>query len=366
MTDTHRVLVTGAGGAPATNYVRSLRLAPEPYHLIGVDCGEYSLPLAETDETHLVPQADDPDYIPVINEIARETGAELIFAQPDVEVGVLSARRDELAAPMFLPARETIERCLDKFSSYAAWRDAGINVPPTRSIDCSEDLEAALGEFGDTWLRPATGSAGNGSYYTSDLRHAKMWLDSHEGWGSYTAAAYLGPDSVTWQSIWVDGELIVAQGRKRLKWELADRSPTGITGVTGVGMTVSDPQIDSVALAAVRAVDARPHGIFSVDMTNDAQDVPNPTEINIGRFFTTSLFFAEAGLNMPHIYTRLALGEEPLPIERKLNPLPPGLLWVRGMDREPRLVRPDTLKSDADELAERRERSKRETAAATN
>ena len=365
MADPHRVLVTGAGGAPATNYVRSLRLAPEPFYLVGVDCSAYHLPLAETDEAHLVPPADDPDYIQVLNEIARETGAELIFAQPDVEVGVLSARRDELAAPMFLPARETIERCLDKFSSYSAWRDAGIKVPPTRAIDGPADLEAALGLFGEAWLRPTTGSAGNGSYHTSDLRHAKMWLDSHDGWGSYTAAAYLGPESVTWQSIWLDGELVVAQGRKRLKWELADRSPTGVTGVTGVGMTVSDPLIDSVALAAVRAVDARPHGIFSVDMTNDAEGVPNPTEINIGRFFTTSLFVAEAGLNMPHIFTRLALGEEPPPIERKINPLPPGLLWVRGMDREPRLVLPGRLESAAAELTERRTSSREESAAVT-
>ena len=139
-----------------------------------------------------------------------------------------------------------------------------------------------------------------------------------------------------------------------MKWELADRSPTGITGVTGVGMTVSDPQIDSVALAAIRAVDARPQGIFSVDMTVDAAGVPNPTEINIGRFFTTSLFFAQAGLNMPYIFTRLALGEEPPPIERKINPLPSGLLWVRGMDREPRLVAPGTLERAAEELSERR------------
>ncbi len=366
MVDPRRVLVTGAGGAPATNYVRSLRLAPEPYYLIGVDCSAYHLPLAETDETHLVPRADDPDYIQILNQIARESGAELIFAQPDVEVGVLSARRDELAAPMFLPAKETIECCLDKFSSYSVWRDAGIKVPATRGIGGPADLEAALDQFGEAWLRPTTGSAGNGSYHTSDLRHAKMWLDSHDGWGSYTAAAYLGPDSVTWQSIWFDGELVVAQGRKRLKWELADRSPTGVTGVTGVGMTVSDPLVDSVALAAVRAVDSRPHGIFSVDMTNDAEGVPNPTEINIGRFFTTSLFFAEAGLNMPHIFTRLALGEEPPAIERKINPLPPGLLWVRGMDREPRLVCAGSLESAAARLAERRTRTGEEIAVAAD
>jgi hypothetical protein len=56
------------------------------------------------------------------------------------------------------------------------------------------------------------------------------------------------------------------------------------------------------------------------------------------------------------------LGEEPPAIERKINPLPPGLLWVRGMDREPRLVCAGTLESAAAELAERRTRTGEEIA----
>jgi carbamoyl-phosphate synthase large subunit len=352
-----RVLVTGAAGAPALNYVRSLRQAPEPFYLIGVDCSRYHLPTAETDERHLVPRASEPDYIPVLNDIAREMRAELIFAQPDAEIRVLSARREELAAPALLPRKETVERCLDKFASYSAWRDAGIKVPGTRHIRTPDDLAAAFRDFGELWLRPAFGAAGNGSYRTSDQRHARMWLDTHQGWGAYTAAEYLSPDSVTWQSIWLDGRLVVGQGRRRLQWEFADRAPTGITGVTGVGMTICDAVVDEVAMAAVRAVDERPHGIFSDDMTYDAAGVPNPTEINIGRFFTTSLFFSTAGLNMPYIFTRLALGEEPPPIARRLNPLPPGLLWVRGMDRAPQLVRAEDVEAAARELAQRRNRA---------
>ena len=353
----HRILVTGAAGAPALNYVRSLRQAPEPFHLIGVDCSAFHLPTAETDERHLVPRADDPDYISVLNDIARESGAELIFAQPDAEIRVLSGRREELAAPTLLPRKETVERCLDKFASYSAWRAAGIKVPGTRRLDTPRNLSGAFREFGELWLRPACGAAGNGSYRTADTRHARMWLDTHDGWGSYTAAEYLSPDSVTWQSVWMDGQLVVAQGRRRLEWEFADRTPTGITGVTGVGMTIRDEDVDAVAMAAVRAVDDNPHGIFSVDMTYDAAGVPNPTEINIGRFFTTSLFFSAAGLNMPYIFTRLALGEEPPAIERKLNPLPPGLLWVRGMDRAPQLVRAEDVESAAQELTARRSRA---------
>ena len=351
-----RVLVTGAAGAPALGYVRSLRMAPEPFHLIGVDCNKYQLLAAETDERYLVPRASDPGYIPILRDLIEETGAELLFAQPDVEVAVLSRRRDELPVRTFLPASETVALCQDKYRSFAQWQAAGLPVPETRLLQTEDDLRGALIDFGNTWLRAAEGAAGRGSLHTSDFTQARTWIDSHDGWGSFTAARYLSPRSVTWQSIWHDGELIVAQGRERLQWEFADRAPSGVTGITGAGITIRDAQVDETARRAILAIDPKPHGIFAVDMTRDAAGVPNPTEINIGRFFTTTLFFAAAGLNMPYIYTKLAFGEEPPLPDERLNPLEPGLLWLRGMDREPVLTRLCQADAAERELSDRAER----------
>jgi len=73
-------------------------------------------------------------------------------------------------------------------------------------------------------------------------------------------------------------------------------------------------------------------------MTLDRDGIPNPTEINIARFFTTHLFFSKAGLNVPLIFVKAAL-DEPLPeLPVKINPLPLGLAWIRGMDFEPILT----------------------------
>ena len=100
-------------------------------------------------------------------------------------------------------------------------------------------------------------------------------------------------------SIWRDGELVVGQTRRRLSWALSALTPSGITGVTKISETCSDPVVDDVAVQAVKAVTTVPHGLYGVDMTYDRNGIPNPTEINISRFFTTVQFFAEAGLNMP-------------------------------------------------------------------
>jgi hypothetical protein len=333
-----RVLVTGAAGAASLNYIRSLRASPEPFYLVGVDCNKYQLLAAETDERHLVPPADHELYIPVLADIIRQTGAQFLFAQPDVEIAVISRRRDELPVRTFMPAPETISLCQDKFASYGRWAAAGLRVPETRLLQDPGDLRAAIADFGEVWLRATHGAAGRGALRTSDLDQALGWINSHDGWGEFTAARYLGPQSVTWQSIWCKGELIVAQGRERHSWEFANRAPSGVTGITGAGVTISEPQVDEIAERAIRALDDAPHGIFAVDMTRDAGGVPNPTEINIGRFFTTTHFFTAAGLNMPYIFTKLAFCEDVDLPEQRINPLPPGLLWLRGMDREPVLT----------------------------
>jgi carbamoyl-phosphate synthase large subunit len=239
--------------------------------------------------------------------------------------------------------------CQDKYTTYDLWNKAGLPVAETRELRSDGDLERAFSDFGDVWLRLVSGAAGRGAFHTSDPVQAKAWIQFNGGYDGFTASRYLSPDSVTWQSIWNRGELVVAQGRQRLSWEFADRSPSGITGITGVGVTVSDAEVDDIALRAVKAVDPAPHGIFSVDLTYDGQRVPNPTEINIGRFFTTHLFFTVAGINMPYIAVKLAFGE-PVEVPCAVNPLKPGLVWVRGMDREPVLSSEDEVSRIREEL----------------
>jgi hypothetical protein len=334
-----RILVTGAGGSPATNFVRSLRAAPEPFHLVGTDADRYCLMRAETDSRWLVPPASDPDYLPVLNAIAARERVDLVHAQNDAEVTFLSEHRDRVDARLFLPDRETVRICQDKFRSFQRWQAAGLPVPDTMLVASEDDLKAAFERFdGALWLRATSGAGGRGALPVRDYDTARSWLDFHQGWGGFTAAELLEPDSITWMSVWHHGELVVAQGRKRLYWELSRVSPSGVTGVTGAGVTVSDAALDDLATRAVLAIDPRPHGLFGVDLTYDAAGTPNPTEINVGRFFTTHQFFTALGLNLPQVYVRLAFGEPPPPLERRHNPLPDGMVWVRGVDFEPVLT----------------------------
>lgn len=346
-----RVLITGAGGSPSVNFTRSLRQSKQNYHLVGTDADKYYLQRAEVDSRYLAPLASHPKYIDFLNYIIEKENIDFVHAQNDTEVNFLSEHREHIKAAMFLPKKETVRILQDKFASFEKWQEAGIKVPRTELINRDTDLAQLLDKLGGSmWLRAIAGAGGRGSLPVYDVKTAKNWLDFHEkngAWtGQFTASELLQPETVTWMSLWKDGELVVAQGRKRLYWELAKISPSGVTGATGTGLTYSDTNLDAIAESAVRAVDGSPHGLFGVDMAYDQNGVPNPTEINIGRFFTTHQFFTEAGLNMPEIFLSVATGGSVPEISKKRNPLPDGKLWIRGMDFEPVLTDVETVEAE--------------------
>ncbi len=339
-----RVLVLGAGGAPSTNVVRSLKKKRKAYYLVGTDANPYYLARAETDKTYLVPKADDPAFLPKLRDIIQKEQIEYVHIQNDKEVAVISDHRNEIPATLFLPSQDTVRVCQDKYASYLRWKHAGIRVPETMMINTEDDVKQAFSLFdGMIWLRFTTGAAGNGSLKPKNVQQAIAWITFHDGWGKFTAARVLEPESVTWMSIWYQGELIVAQGRKRLYWEASHLAPSGITGITGAGITIDDPVVDDISIKAIKAIDPSPHGLYGVDLTYDHTGIPNPTEINIGRFFTTHLFFTELGLNMPHIAVSLALGKKPKLPKKRINPLDPGWVWIRGVDFAPILIREENI-----------------------
>lgn len=337
-----RIHVGGAGGAPSNGFIRSLRESGRGDYLIGTSCDVSDLFLANVDERYPVPAASDPAYEKSLMAMLGKTKPDFIHVQNDYEVRAVSrirAQIESLGVKHFLPAVETIENCVDKEKSYQIWQRAGLPVPKTMLLHGPDDLRKAFDRYGETiWVRAIEGGGGRGALPANNYEFAKVWIDRYKGWGAFTASELLTKDTVTWLSIWHQGELVVAQSRRRLSWNFGNRTLSGVTGITGVGETYSSEAVDQISQQAILTIDTKPHGIFAVDMTYDTSGVPNPTEINIGRFFTTHYFFTKAGLNMPKIYCDIALdGRFPSSLKR-INPLPDGLLWIRGMDVEPVLT----------------------------
>ncbi|MCS7098389.1 MAG: hypothetical protein NZ922_05385 [Candidatus Methanomethyliaceae archaeon] len=337
-----RILVTGAGGPAGINFVKSLRIAPESFFIVGTDINKYYLELVDADVRQLAIPCTNPNYIDFLNEVIDKHKIEMIHPQPDIEVRVISENREKIKAITFLPKKETIRICQDKLESAKIWNNAGIPVAKAIEIEDEDAIEKAGEIFGyPFWIRATSGAGGRGSTpcYNAEMGKAwiRYWKSRGEKW-KFMAQEYLPGRNLAFHSIWKDGELIVSQVRERLEYIYPHLSPSGVTGTPSVAVTVDRPDVDKIATECILAIDKNPSGIFCVDLKENKEGVPCPTEINAGRFFTTSLFFSQAGLNMPYIYVRLAY-DEPIPKMKKYNALGAGYYWIRHMDAGPILIK---------------------------
>tara|TARA_B110000503_G_scaffold38327_1_gene62878 strand:+ start:438 stop:1496 length:1059 start_codon:yes stop_codon:yes gene_type:complete len=346
-----KILIAGAGGAPSEGVIKSLIKAG--HDISGMGSEPSDLILSEATRKYYVPYANSLDYKNSLIKILQNEKPDLIHFQNDLEIYSASLIRDEIHAnkcKTFMPDHDVIETCVYKFKTWEKFKEAGVIVPMNKMIHNEKQLQLAFKELGNNdgkiWLRSSDiGGGGKGSLATASFDFAKNWIDHHKGWGNFIAAQMLTKKTVTWSSIWYEGKLIVSQGRSRQGWIHGNRSISGVTGVTKIGETYSNKKIDDIGIASVMSVSKKPHGIFGVDMAYDTNDIPNPTEINISRFFTTILFFTEAGLNLPAIFVELAL-EGKISENSSTKALPNGLLWVRGMDVPPKLISQDYLQKN--------------------
>lgn len=345
-----RVLVTGSGGPAGINFSKSLRTAPEKMFLVGTEANKHYTTLAVTDKTFLVPEATVDGYIDRLNEIINAEKVELVHPQPDIEVTVISENRERLKAATFLPSKAAVRVCQDKFQSAQKWKQKGIPVPKTMELKSSADVGRAFQELGSPlWIRAKQGAGGTGSTPASNKETAEAWIGYWRSRGKnweFIAQEYCKGRNLGFHSLWKDGELLVSMARERLQYFYPHLAPSGITGTPSVQRTIHDDEANRIGTEAVLAIDPSFSGIACVDLKENDEGTPCPTEINAGRMFTTSFFFSYASkilygnyyANIPYLYLKVAYEEE-LPSIPRYNALPAGLYWIRHFDAPAKLVK---------------------------
>lgn len=344
-----RVLVTGAGGSPASNFVHSLRLADEPFYIVGADISPYHLELTDVDARYLLPHVDDPGYLGALNELIEAEAIEFVHAQPDGEVAFLANHRETVGALTFLPGAATVALCQDKGRCAEAVRAAGLPSPDACGAESRASVREAateiLGRHPKAWVRATRGAGGRASLPVTSVDQAVHWIDywvAVKGleYRDFMVSEFLPGREYAFQSLWRNGELVTSQARERLEYLFGHLFPSGQSSSPSVARTVHRREVNELAIEAIRALDPTATGVFCADLKEDASGQPLLTEINPGRFFTTSNFFSAAGLNMPYFYVRLGFGEQ-LPDLPRVDALEEGLHWVRMMDMGFKLVRQD-------------------------
>lgn len=342
-----KVLLIGCGGSAGYNFVESLKMSEEEFIIVGTDINKEHLELSNCDVKYLVPKNSDPSYIDVINKIIEKEKIDFFHIQPDVEVAFWSENRDKIKAKYLLPSKESIKLCHDKMEFNKILEDKKIPVPKSCHINSKEDIkkyfELLKNSSEKIWVRAIRGAGSRASLPITEVEHAEMWIDywnKNKGtnYSDFMLAEYLPGKEFAFQSIWKNGELITSQARERKEYVFGSLMPSGQSSSPSVALSVHDERVNKIATDAILAIDEKPEGIYCVDMKENKEGIPCVTEINIGRFFTTSDFFTKAGSNMPYFFVKLGLNEE-IPLLSKYNAIPENLYWLRVIDMGKKMVK---------------------------
>jgi len=313
---------------------------------VGTDIDKYHIKLSSADKNYLVPNYSSPSYIPTLNDIIKREKIDFLHCQPDTELQVISENREKIDTKLMLPSKKAIELAFNKLKCSVHLREKGVPVPYSVYINSPKDIQQAIEVLSSRgneifWVRAIKGAGSRAALPVKTYEQAKMWIDYWNDmkdvkYGDFMMSQYLPGKEYAFQSIWKHGDLITSQARERLEYVFGNRMPSGQSSSPIVAKTVSNDSVNEVAISGIKALDTTPNGVYCVDLKEDKNGIPRITEINAGRFFTTSIFFSVAGCNMPLYYIKSGLGE-PLPYLKKFNPLPEGLYWIRQMDMGERM-----------------------------
>ena len=235
-----RIQIGGAGGAPANNLIKSLREAGLGDHLIGQSSAPADLLLADVEEAHLVPPAAAPAYEQVALELLVVTRPDLLLVQHDFEVRAVSRLRDKIEAlgvVVPLPLPETVEIMrVDKHRSYEIWSAHGLPVPETALLrDRPETWSLAIDRLGPEALGRAP------PRWRRTRRDHDRLGDVLDAPGSSVSTAGEALRQPAFSAVTASrgsrsggGRARRSSTRRRYEWAFADRSPTGVTGVTRI------------------------------------------------------------------------------------------------------------------------------------
>jgi len=345
-----RILVTGAGGSAAYNFIESLRHNPkdEKFYIVGVDMSRYHIELSNVDKRYLIPGVVEKNYLEKINQIIKKEKIDFLHCQPDIEVNFLSKNKNKVKTRTLLPDSKTIDICQNKMEFNRVLKESNLAVPDAFFINSKKGLENALKILLKTnekvWLRAIRGAGSKAALPVKNIDHAKMWIDywktmKNIGYGDFMASEFLPGKEYAFQSIWLNGKILMSQARERLEYIFGNLTPSGQSSSPSVAKTVHNEEVNNLVYNAVKAIDPVATGIFCADLKTDKDGKVKLIEINAGRFFTTSFFFSSAGANMPYYYTKIGLGEK---INRKLKPfnsVPKDWYWVRMIDMGYKLIK---------------------------
>ncbi len=313
-----RVLLTAAGTGATNNLVRSLRAARPALSIVGCNDDRFVLKNSAADRNWLTPAPSSRDYSAALGHIVATEQIDVVMPNSDADVQTVARLRHRLACRTFLPSNAVVSLCRDKYrlATYLQRREVAVaRTYPVANLRQLSGIFARLAPHRTLWCRIRTGAGSMGATPVRTPTQARYWIAYWREMrgvpaSAFTLSEYLPGRDFACQSLWKDGRLVLVKTVERLSYFGGWSRPSGVSSIAALAKTVDEPRVADMAIRAVRALDPRVSGAFSVDLKENGQRVPCVTEINAGRFITMlSLFDFSGKRHMSETYLRLALGE---------------------------------------------------------
>lgn len=337
-----KILLLGCGGNAGINFTKCIHKSTD-YEVVGVDMNKYYLDSSNADyKEQIILSYKKEEILRLIDKY----DIKMIHAQPDPEVKYLLST-PELKPYTFNHDLNLLNRFENKLDCQKIWSTT-IKPFTTCSFQEAKENPALFSEMlykgnGKVWVRCMKGAGSKAALPVQTIEQAANWISYWREIRSipesdFMLCQFLPGKEYAVQTFWLNGELVHSQARERLIYFFGALMPSGQTSTPAVAKTISDVRPYATAYKAIYSIDPNPHGIYCVDMKEDFEGDPIPTEVNYGRFFTTSDFFAELGVNTPLEYVKSFTDKDYIP-NYKINRLDPSYFWIRGLDKLPKLIK---------------------------
>ncbi len=346
---TARLLVPRAGSPHANNLIRSLKAGDTSLTIVGIHDDSFVLRKSLADRNYLFSTFSLDSFRRALQRVIEAEAIDLIVPASYPDVKMISDFRDDLPCGVFMPAKEVVDLCRDKYELTVLLGRHGVPVAETYPLTRYGDIEKVFRRFGKSrplWCRARNGAGSYGALAVDSAEQAGSWIRQWEEIRSlpiesFTLSEYLPGRDFSVQYVCRDGEIIRAKMHERLSYLGAGGLST-VSSMAALAKVIFEQRVYDVSSKAIRALDPQMSGVLFVDLKENAAGVPCVTEINAGRFVSVALAHDLADDdNASAAFVRAALGR---PVKPRKPAQPTEDCYVqRDIDTLPSVVRAHEL-----------------------
>lgn len=324
------VIVTAAGAPGAPSIMKSLRLNGErSIEIVGTDMNPDAVGLLMAERGHVVPAGTDPEFVPTMLDLAGKEGADVILPLATYELMAFSenvSEFEEAGTRIPVSPPEALRIANDKGLLYDLVRERSLPSPDSVMVDSHDAFVQAVERLGypdnPVCFKPRIGKGSRGfrvldpkadrydllmnhkpTSTISTLEEMSPVLSRADPFPSLVVMEYLPGIEYSVDLLLRGGETLAVLPRPREITKL---------GISFMGRIEKNPEIEELASEIAHGIGLQYN--INMQFKMSADGVPKIIEIN-PRVSGTIVMCTGAGVNLPYLGVKLALGEDVPPVE---------------------------------------------------